>query len=125
MSKIFYDDLVDMDKVSAKIKKIARTSEEREELYGLVDEIVHHKVIGCILDRLPEQHHQEFLTNFGERPHDEGLLIYLKERIEDDVVGFIKEEIHKLSVELLMFVEEKTRPENIHFNKLKAKSSKK
>jgi hypothetical protein len=113
MSKIFYDDLVDLETIEKKIKKIAKTSEEREELYGLVDEIVHHKVIGCILDQLPEQHHEEFLTAFSKRPHDQKLLDYLRERISVDIVDFIREEVHKLSVELLMYVEETSRPKKL------------
>ena len=110
MSKVFYDDLLDLSKVEKKIKKIARTHEEREELYKLVDEIVHHRVVGCILEKLPKDHHQEFLTKFIEKPHDNGLLEYLKQKIEVDIVEFIKKEIHELVLELLLIVAEATKP---------------
>jgi hypothetical protein len=113
MARIFYDDIVDLAKVEKQIKKIAKTSEEREELYGLVDEIVHHRVLGCILDQLPNKHHEAFLEELGKRPHDVGLIQYLGERIAGDVVEFIREEVHKLTVELLLIVEEATRPKKI------------
>ncbi len=110
MSNIFYDHLTNLEKVEKKIKKVARTSDERQELYQLIDEIVHHKVLGIILSRLPESHHKEFLDNFTQRPHDKSLFQYLKERIVEDIEEFIKDEIHKLSVELLLLIEHKTSP---------------
>jgi hypothetical protein len=110
MSSIFYDHLIALDDVERKIKKIARTHDEKEELYGLIDEIVHHRVLGSILSRLPESHHKEFLDRLSRAPYDENLLAYLGERIADDVEEFIKQEIHSLSVELLLLIEEKTKP---------------
>ena len=101
MSKIFYDDLVDLSKVEKKINKVARSEEEKHELWKTVDEIVHHRVMGCILRRLPREHHEDFLDKFRRRPHDEGLFEYLKEKIKDDIKFFIKEEALKLGYELL------------------------
>ncbi len=111
MSKIFYDDLVDLGKVEKRIKKIAKTPEEKEELYQLVDEIVHHKVVGCILDKLPPEHHENFLRRFSDKPHDDGILEWLRENITEDIEEFIRKEIRMLAVELLVIVEERTRPE--------------
>ncbi len=107
---IFYDHLIAMSDVERKIKKIARTREEKEELYSLIDEIVHHRVLGSILSRLPESHHKEFLDHLARAPHDTNLLVYLGERISEDVEEFIKHEIHTLSVELLLLIEDKTAP---------------
>lgn len=110
MSKIFYDHLVDLSQVEKKVKKIAKTQEEREEIYRLIDEIIHHRVIGCILNELPEKSHKEFLQELSDRPHDEGLLSYLGKNIGRDIGEFIKNEIHQLTVELLSYIEERTRP---------------
>ncbi len=110
MSKIFYDHLIDLTEVEKKIKKIAKTPEEREEIYHLVDEIIHHRVIGCILDELPQKNHQEFLCEFCKQPHDEGLLAYLGEHIGHDIREFIKKQIHMLTLELLDYMEKQTRP---------------
>jgi len=123
MARIFYDGIVDLGDLEKKIKKIARTQEEREELYRLVDEIVHHRVIGCILDELPREHHGEFMEKLVKKPHDEGLLEYLAQRIKKDVEEFIKYEVHKLAVELMGYVEEKTRPE-YEFTKVRDKKLK-
>lgn len=102
MSKLFYDYLVELKEIDKQIKKVAKTSEEREELWGLVDEIVHHKVMGCILDKLPRVHHEEFLDLFHKSPHDEDLLFtYLRKKVGDNIEDLIKQEIGNLSNDLL------------------------
>ncbi len=106
MSKVFYDDMASFEKLEKCIKKIARTKEEREELESLVDEIMHHRVLGCILDRLPADHHKDFLERFKNAPHDESLFDYLGERIADDVKAFIRAELLLLGTELLALLAE-------------------
>jgi len=102
MSKLFFDHLLEFKKIDKEIKKVAKTSGEREELWGFVDEIIHHKVMGCILDKLPRQSHEEFLTMFHSAPHDEELIFgYLRTKVGDDIEENLKQEISKISEELL------------------------
>lgn len=102
MSHIFYDKLLSLKDLDKVIKKAAKTPEEREELWALVDEIVHHKVMGCILDKLPRDNHEEFLTLFHKSPHDEELLFtYLKRKVGENIEELIKQEIGSFSTELL------------------------
>jgi hypothetical protein len=102
MSKLFFDKLVELKEIDKQIKKVAKTNEEKEELWGLVDEIVHHKVMGCILDKLPRIHHEEFLDLFHKSPHDEELLFaYLRKKVGDNIEELIKQEIGDLSNDLL------------------------
>jgi hypothetical protein len=102
MSKLFFDNIIDLKEVDKQIKKVAKTSEDREELWGLVDEIVHHKVMGCILDKLPRDNHEEFLQMFHKSPHDEELIFdYLESKIGQNVEELIKQEIGALSTDLL------------------------
>ena len=101
MSKLFFDQLVVLDAVDAEIKKVATSKEEREELWGLVDEMVHHRIMGCVLDALPSPHHEEFLAKFNRAPHDESLLDYLKEKIGENIEEIIRQEVGNLAFELL------------------------
>jgi hypothetical protein len=101
MSKLFFDQLVVLDDVESEIKKTAKTPEEREELWGLVDEIVHHRVLDCVFDRLPKKSHQEFLEKYHSAPFDEELVGYLKKEIGENVEEIIKTEIGGLAFELL------------------------
>lgn len=102
MSHLFYDHLIIIDDLEG-ITKDAETSEEREELNRLVDEMIHHRVLGCILDQLPREHHEEFLEKFHAAPYDSSLVDYLQEKTpkEVDIEKKIREEVAKLKKELL------------------------
>jgi hypothetical protein len=101
MSKLFFDHLIKLDEVEEEIKKVAKTQEEKEELWQIVDEIIHHRVIGCILDKLPPKNHQEFLEKFHEAPYDLGLIEYLTQKIGENIEEIIRQEIGSLAYELL------------------------
>lgn len=104
MSKLFYDHLIVFEEIEREIGLIAQTPEEKEELWRIVDEIVHHKALGCILDRLPKNLHQEFLEKFHATPHDEALLEYLREKIGQDIEEMIRKELKKFEKEILQEV---------------------
>lgn len=101
MSKIFYDHLIILTEVETEIKSMVETEEERHELWQIVDEIIHHRVLGCIMDKLPHGYHDEFLEKFHKTPYDESLLDYLKEKINEDVEELIKGEVNGLASEIL------------------------
>lgn len=108
MSKLFFDHLLELKELDREIKKVAKTKEEREELWLLVDEIIHHKAMGCILDRLPKDNHEEFLEMFHAAPHNEDLLIgYLKNKIGDNIETILRSELGDLAYELLKDVKGK------------------
>jgi len=101
MSKIWYDDILNLSEIESEIKKIAKSQEEREELWQIVDEIVHHKVLSCVLDHLPHEHHEVFINRFHKSPHDESLLGYLKRTIGHNIEELIRQEIGDLASEIL------------------------
>jgi hypothetical protein len=105
MSKIFYDDIVSLDKVEKEINRIAQSHDEKIDLWQIVDEILHHKVIGCVLDRLPRENHEEFLDKFHKAPHDRALLKYLASKIKDDIRTIIKNEAEDLVDDILREVQ--------------------
>ncbi|KKR30581.1 hypothetical protein A2715_00155 [Candidatus Woesebacteria bacterium RIFCSPHIGHO2_01_FULL_39_32] len=101
MSNIFYDHLIILTEVETEIKNVTESPEEKEELWNLVDEIIHHRILGLILDALPREHHEEFLIRFHQAPHDERHLKYLNEKTEKDIEEVIREEIKMLEKEIL------------------------
>ncbi len=101
MSKIFFDHLVEFETVEAEIKKASKTPEEKEELWKIVDDIVNHKALGFILDKLPIQNHDEFLEKFHQTPHSPDLFDYLKEKIGENIEELLRQELGNLAYELL------------------------
>lgn len=101
MSKLFYDHLIILEELDHHIRHVAETPEEKEEMWSIIDEILHHRVIGCVLDRLPEEDHYEFLEKFHQAPHDAELLNYINLRIDEDIEDAIRAEIADIKEELL------------------------
>ena len=107
MSKVFYDHLIILEEVESEIKAQAESEDERHELWQIVDEIIHHRLLHLFLDKLPEMHHDEFLHRFHKSPHDENLLGFLNERIEEKVEDLVKEEMELLTSEILREIRKK------------------
>ena len=101
MSKIFYDHLVVLENVEREIKVLTNSPEERDELWQIVDELVHGRALGLILDKLPRQHHEEFLEKFQKAPYDEGLLKYLEQKIDKNIEELLRQELGNLAFEIL------------------------
>ncbi len=101
MSKLFYDHLINNEELDALVKSASETAEEREELWRLIDEIIHHRVLGCVLDHLPRQHHKEFMEKLHKAPHDETLIEYLSDKVQKNMEEIIKQEIGELLYELI------------------------
>lgn len=101
MSKLFYDHLLNLRELDSIIKGMATTHTEREELWQKIDEIIHHKVLECILENLPQHHHEEFLVILHRSPHDETVIFgYLKEKIGPHIEGMVRHTLGSLNEEL-------------------------
>lgn len=100
MSTLFFDKLITLDKLDKKIKKVTLSNNERQELWKYIDEIIHHRVLGCCLEHLPKEHHIEFLEKFHKAPYDEKILDYLESKIEKDIRKIIKEEVKEATKDL-------------------------
>lgn len=101
MSRIFYDRLIVLEDFGREVKKKTSSKEEEFEIWELVDNILSHKVMDIVLEKLPLKHHDEFIEKFLDAPFDETLFDYLKEKIEDNIEEVIKQEIGTLAYELL------------------------
>lgn len=102
MSKLFYDHLIYLEEVEIEIKRRASSKEEKEELWGLVDEIINHKVLEKVLDKLPRENHEEFLELFHKSPYDTELIFgYLRSKSGDSIEEDLKNDLKNLAKDLL------------------------
>lgn len=102
MSKLFYDHLIVLGDLDREIGNSVGGEEEKHELWKLVDEIIHHKVMGIILDKLPRDSHEEFADLVTKFPHDEERIFdYLKKKIDKNIEEVLREELGTLSYEIL------------------------
>lgn len=81
--RLFYDRVIEIESIWAELDGMELDEGQKEELREIIDDILRHKIMDRILETLPEDHHEEFLELVHKRPHDEGIVDYLKEKIED------------------------------------------
>ena len=109
MSVLYYDRLIIFEGLDKKLKRLVSSNDELQEMWHIVEELTHHRIMGCVLDKLPHDHHEEFLKKFEKTPHDEKLLEYLQEKIEDDMEKIIKREAKLLAKEILTELKHKKK----------------
>ena len=101
MSKVYYDHLLILDEIEEIVKKHAKSQEEKEELWNLIDEIVHHRALDFVLSKLDRVHHEEFIEIFHRCPHDEIVIFgYLKDKAHPDIENLMKKEFKKITDEI-------------------------
>lgn len=111
MAKVFLDHLIEIDEVIALIDSHNLDPEEREELVHLVDEIVHHQVLNLILNHLPKEHHQEFISRLHSDPSSKTHLEFIKTKVTVDIESEIKSHASRLKKDLIWEVHKaKLRP---------------
>ncbi len=99
--KIFYDHLINLEELIVELDGHEIAVEEREELIGLMDQTMHHQILEAILDHLPKEHHEDFLSRFHQAPHSPDLLVFIKERVTVDIESVIKDRAGKAKKEIL------------------------
>lgn len=108
MSKVYFDHLLELEAIEKAISEKVNSQEEKEELWGFVDEILHHKALDFVLKRLKNENHEEFMELFHSCPHDEVLIFsYLKKKIDDKFEDDMKVELNKISIEIMAIIDQK------------------
>ena len=97
----FYDSLVILDEVISELDAYDLPEEERAEIMGLIHHPTHHHILNVILNHLPQEHHESFLTRFQSTPHDPELLAFLKKEIKADIESEIRIQAKKIKAEIL------------------------
>jgi hypothetical protein len=98
---VFYDHLLELDDLRSEIDSVAESQEEREELWQLVDEIIHHRILHVLLDNLDHEHHPDFIELYHKCPHDEVVLVFIKDKLGEGYEEIVKSEARKIASEVL------------------------
>ena len=101
MSIIFYDHLITLGQVEKHLKALNLEKVEQEELWGIIDELIHKSVFQRILEILNEEFHHEFLEKFYSAPHHSDLLLFIKEYSNVDPEVEIKKVVQSLEDEII------------------------
>lgn len=70
MAQIFYDHLIDWEKLTQTLDNFDLEGEDRLELIEIVEQRLHTEVLVIILSSIPQHRHEEFIERFHAMPHD-------------------------------------------------------
>jgi len=102
---LFFDHLVVFSKVEKKLGKNSKVIEDKTELWNLIDEIIQHRVICCVLEKLPAEDHNEFLEKFHSCPYEDAIMGYISIRSGQDITEYLKKELENLEDEILELID--------------------
>lgn len=77
MAHIFYDHLINWQKLHQNLNTLGLSGEERIELVELIEESLHTEILILILDQLPKELHDEYVERFSLAPHDPAHFIFI------------------------------------------------
>ena len=97
----FYDSLVILDEITSELDAYDLPLEERAEILGLIHHTTHQHLLNVILNHLPQEHHENFLTKFQATPADPELLAFLKKEIKANIVSEIKIQAARIKKEIM------------------------
>lgn len=109
MAKTFLDHLIVLEEVTSELDVYDLPAAEREEILGLVHHTTHQHLLNVILNHLPQEHHEKFLSNYAAAPHDPELLAFLKREIKADIESEIRLQAAKIKSEILAEIKKSKR----------------
>lgn len=101
MAKTFLDHLIILEEITSELDAYDLPPDEREEILGLINHTTHQHILNVILNHLPQEHHENFLTKFQSSPADPELLAFLKKEIKADIESEIRIQAKKIKTEIL------------------------
>lgn len=105
----FYDHLVLIEEIASELNAYDLPDEERAEILGLIHHTAHQHILNVILNHLPQEHHENFLTKFQTTPHDPELLAFLKREIKTDIESEITIQAARIKKEILAEIKKSKR----------------
>jgi hypothetical protein len=107
--KTFFHHLTLVDDIYTELDGFEMDPEDKTEIVELIHQIVHHHSLNVILNHLPREYHEVFLTSFKENPEDDKHWQLLRSQIKEDLEAAIKTQAEKIKKEILLEVKRSKR----------------
>jgi hypothetical protein len=85
MAILFYDHLIDWQRLHDAIAELEVDGDEKHEVIEHAEHIVHTELMIVFVQHLPAHKHEEFLNEFHASPYDQKNLVFLQMYGGDDI----------------------------------------
>lgn len=101
MATVFYDHMIDWQKLIDELDRLEIGGEERQEILEHSEHVIHTEVLLVFAAHLPNDHHHEFLERFAAAPHDMSHLEFLAAHGSGDVSQKVKKRTEEVIAEII------------------------
>lgn len=101
MTKIFYWQLIELTPFRNELINRGVGESDLAEILEHVEEIIHHRTLNLVFDRLPPEHHREFSLNLAKNPQSQEMWGFLQEKTKMDLSPVIEQNIRSIILEIL------------------------
>ncbi len=102
MAILFYDHLIDWERLHTSVRLMQIEDEEIEEVLEHLEETIHTEVFILIFELLPKERHEDFLDQFHAAPYNPTHLTYLHTHVGPHAEHRIKQRSSELIDELIL-----------------------
>lgn len=100
--KVFYSHLlVKYGELTATVESLEISRSEKSKALELINQTIHHEVIGAILDHIDERHHRKILTRIAAAPDDPTVLDLVNRLAADDIETALRKRIAAMHLDLM------------------------
>jgi hypothetical protein len=124
MSRIFFDELIEVDEIKMYLDNVVSSFEEKEDLWNLVDEFINRKIIYTILEALNDEYHDEFMTMFLEKPYSNEIVNYLNAKLNLSLEELIQRRHDEIINDLFTVLEIQVKGDSYNKHKKSVKVKK-
>ncbi len=82
-NKPFYYRLIHIESIFINLHKLKLSDKEEKELWDLIEQMIHVRVLDTILQNLAEDKQDQFLQEFTVKPDEDRLIKFIRENIAD------------------------------------------
>ena len=101
MATLFYDHLIDWQKLTKGLDSSGVDGPERLELMEHAEHTIHTEVLIVLMTHLPAEKHIEFIDQFHAAPHDVAHLQFITKYANGDVENAVRVRTNQLIEEIL------------------------
>ena len=101
MATLFYDHLINWQKLTDGLNAVGVEGPERLELMEHAEHTIHTEVLIVLLTHLPTEKHTQFIEQFHAAPHDIAHLQFVIKHTNNDVENAVRIRTNQLIEEIL------------------------
>lgn len=101
MATLFYDHLINWEKMTQSLDSLGVFGDERLELVEVIEESLHTEILIIILSQLPKEKHEAYIERFHAAPYDTDHFYFIDSHSQSNISELIREHSERFFDEMI------------------------